>query len=98
MQLHSGENGMATLAMILAWYKKYPSTESIRQECLASRNNTSVRQMITAGEAFGLSAKVFRDPTPEMIRAQNTPVVIRVGRSYEIVDGFKNGKIHLTSA
>ena len=25
MQLHSGENGMATLAMILAWYKKYPS-------------------------------------------------------------------------
>lgn len=98
MQLHSGENGMATLAMILAWYKKYPSTESIRQKCLASRNNTSVRQMIAAGEAFGLTAQVFKDPTPEMILAQRTPVVIRVGRFYEIVTGSKNGKICLTSA
>ena len=98
MQLHSGENGMATLAMILAWYKKYPSTESIRQQCLASRNNTPVRQMIAAGEAFGLSAEVLRDPTPDMIRAQKVPVVIRVGRYYEIVTGFKNGKISLTSA
>ena len=98
MQLHSGENGMATLAMILAWYKKYPSAESIRQECLASRNNTSVRQMIAAGEAFGLSAQVFRNPTTEMIRAQSTPVVIRVGRFYEIVTGFKNGKICLISS
>ena len=97
MQLHSGENGMATLAMILAWYKKYPSTESIRQECLASRNNTSVKQMIAAGASFGLSAEVFRNPTPEMIRAQNSPVVIRVGRYYEIVTGSKNGKICLTS-
>ena len=98
MQLHSGENGMATLAMILAWYKKYPSTESIRQKCLASRNNTSVRQMIAAGEAFGLTAQVFKDPTPEMILAQRAPVVIRVGRFYEIVTGSKNGKICLTSA
>ena len=98
MQLHSGENGMATLAMILAWYKKYPSTESIRQKCLASRNNTSVRQMIAAGEAFGLTAQVFKDPTPEMILAQRAPVVIRVGRFYEIFTGSKNGKICLASA
>ncbi len=89
---------MATLAMILAWYKKYPSAEMIRQECLASRNNTSVRQMIAAGAAFGLSAEVIRNPAPDIIRAQNTPVVIRSGRYYEIVTGYKNGKICLNSS
>lgn len=97
MQFHSGENGTATLAMILAYYKKYVSFESVQNECLASRNNTSVKQLIKAGEFFGLSAEILNSPTIEDIKSAKAPLVIRSGKDYYIITGIKNGKAYLNS-
>ena len=96
MQLHSGENGMATLAMILAYYKKYVSIENVRKECLATRNNTPVRQLMKAAEHFSLSADIIENPTIEKIKELKRPVVIRCGRDYDIITGFRLGKVYFT--
>ena len=48
IQMHSGENGAAALAMILAFHRKFLPMEQIRSRCLYTRNGSTPEQLCRA--------------------------------------------------
>jgi len=99
IQMQNGENGVATLHMILSYYKKFLSIEDIRQYCPASRSITDVKQLCVGANHFGLVTEVKENVTPEELKSMNFPVVVTWNkRYYAIVKGFRHNKVYINDA
>lgn len=95
MQMHSGENGAAALAMILAHHKKYLPMETIRERCLSSRNGSSLKQLHDAAAFFGLDAQMC-SVNLEGLKELSFPVIACWKRKhYVVIRGFKKGRVLL---
>ena len=95
MQMHSGENGAAALAMILAYYKKYLPMKTIRAKCLSSRNGSSLKQLYNAAIFFNLEAEILETGF-DKLKQIKTPFIACWKRSrYVVIRGFKHGKVLL---
>lgn len=95
MQMHSGENGTAALAMILAYYKKYLPMKTIRDKCLSSRNGSSLEQLYNAAIFFGLTAET-KEVNFNELKQIKTPVIACWKKNrYVVIRGFKHGKVLL---
>jgi len=99
IQMQNGENGAATLQMILSYYKKFLSIEDVRQYCPASRSTTNVKQLCTGANHFGLVTEVKENVTPDELKSMNFPVVVSWNkRYYAIVKGFRHNKVYINDA
>lgn len=96
IQMHSGENGAAALAMVLAYYKKNLPMAAVREKCLSSRNGSTPQQLAQAAAYFGLDSEVFRADLSEL-KQKKLPVIVGWNKKYYVVvRAFRGGNVYVT--
>lgn len=104
IQMQSGENAAATLAMMLGYYKKFIPLQQVRQVCITSRSGTTPRQLCQSARSFGLDARELSCPAAELVQAAEKgqvtfPVVATWRRRYYvIIRRIRGERIDLTDA
>ncbi len=93
MQMEALECGAASLAMILAYYKKWIPLEQARVDCGVSRDGSNARNMLRAARSYGLEAKGYRFEPETLKKKGKFPCIIHWNFNHFVVlDGFKGGK------
>ena len=95
IQMQSGENGAAALAMLLAYHRKYLPMEQIRARCLNTRNGSTPEQLCQVARAFGLCGEVKRVRREEWAQVQLPCIAQWKRRYFVVVTGFSRGRVHL---
>ncbi len=93
MQMEALECGAASLAMILAYYKKWVTLEQVRLDCGVSRDGSNMKNIYLAAQHYGLEVHGYRMEV-ESLRAKATfPCIIHWEFNHFVVlDGFKGSK------
>lgn len=93
MQMEALECGAASLAMILAYYKKWVPLEIVRSDCGISRDGSTAANIIKAGRAYGLVTKANMYNVDQLMERAEFPAIIHWNFNHFVVlDGFKSGK------
>ncbi|WP_156204712.1 NHLP family bacteriocin export ABC transporter peptidase/permease/ATPase subunit [Candidatus Syntrophocurvum alkaliphilum] len=89
------ECGAASLAMILAYYKKYLPLEQLREDCGVTRDGVKASNILKAARRHGLIAKGFRQE-PEDLKEMQLPAIIHWNFNHFLVlEGFDKDKVYL---
>ncbi|MCR4657097.1 MAG: NHLP family bacteriocin export ABC transporter peptidase/permease/ATPase subunit [Lachnospiraceae bacterium] len=96
MQMEALECGAASLAMVLAYYKKWVPLEQVRRDCGVSRDGSNGRSILLAARNYGLTAKGYRFE-PDYLRDNGTfPCIAHWEfNHFVVVNGFKKDKVYL---
>lgn len=92
MQMEALECGAASLAMILAYYKKWIPLEQVREDCGVSRDGSNAKSIMVAARSYGLKAQGYRCGMQD-IRNVKLPAIIHWNFNHFVVlNGFKGNK------
>lgn len=93
LQMEALECGAASLAMILAYYKKYIPLEQLRSDCNVSRDGSTAKYISIAARHHGLEAKGFRMSVEKVKEQTEFPMIIHWNFNHFVVlCGFKGNK------
>lgn len=93
LQMEALECGAASLAMILAFHRKFLPLEQIRVDCGVSRDGSSAKNLLLAARRYGLEARGFR-MEPENLKSIQLPAIIHWNHNHFVVlAGFKKNKV-----
>ncbi len=93
LQMEALECGAASLAMILAYYKRYIPLERLRLDCNVSRDGSSAKYIVLAAKHHGMNAGGFRMSVEKLKQETEFPVIIHWNFNHFVVlCGFKGGK------
>ncbi len=85
MQMNAGENGAAALSMMLAYYKKFVPISEVREQCVASRNTTTVSQLCKAAEHYQLETIREECTDRAKLRDLTFPVIAQWNKRYYVI-------------
>ncbi len=93
MQMEALECGAASLAMVLAYYRKWIPLEQVRLDCGVSRDGSNMKNVYLAAQHYGLDVHGYRMEL-EALKANATfPCIIHWEFNHFVVlDGFKKNK------
>ena len=93
LQMEALECGAASLAMILAFYKKWIPLEQVRVACGVSRDGSNALDIYRAAEGYGLKVRAFRYNLEQLKEQTNFPAIIWWNHDHFVVlNGFKRNK------
>ena len=89
MQMEALECGAASLAMILAYYKKWIPLEQVRVDCGVSRDGSNAKNILKAARNYGLKAQGFRYEPDTLKLKGSFPCIIHWNFNHFVVlNGF----------
>jgi ABC-type bacteriocin/lantibiotic exporter with double-glycine peptidase domain len=108
LQLEMVECGAASLAMVMAYHKKWLPLERLRADCGVSRDGSSARAVVQVARLYGFTAKGYRIE-PENLMSLPMPcilhwnlnhfVVLRgLGKKYAYLNDPASGEVKLPIA
>lgn len=93
MQLEALECGAASLAMVLAYYRKWIPLEQVRYDCGVSRDGSNMKNVYLAAEHYGLEVHGYRMEVDDLKSKCTFPCIIHWNFNHFVVlDGFKKKK------
>ena len=96
LQMEALECGAASLAMVLAYYKKWVPLEEVRTACGVSRDGTSALNIAKAAQGYGLNYKAFRYTVEKLKEKATYPAILFWNLNHFVVlDGFKGDYAYL---
>jgi NHLM bacteriocin system ABC transporter peptidase/ATP-binding protein len=84
LQLEVVECGAASLAMVMAYHKKWVPLERLRVDCGVSRDGSSARSILQVARMYGFEAKGYRIET-ENIHTLPMPCIIHWNMNHFVV-------------
>lgn len=95
LQMEAVECGVASLSMILAYYGRYETLETLRIDCGVSRDGVKAGNIARTARLYGLESQGFVC-TVDKLKEMTMPVIIHWDFSHFVVlEGFKNDKVYL---
>ncbi len=96
MQMEALECGAASLAMVMAYYKKWIPLEQVRYDCAVSRDGSNAKNILLAARNYGMTAKGYRFE-PETLREKGKfPCIIHWNFNHFVVCcGFKGKHVYI---
>lgn len=96
MQLEYLECGAACLAMILAYYGRWITLETAREDCGVSRDGQNALNIVKAARRYGMEASGYRMELEGFEHFDAFPCIIHWDFDHFVVlDGIKNGKAYI---
>ena len=96
LQMEELECGAASLAMVLAYYKKWVPLEQVRTACGISRDGCNAWNILEAAKTYGLEGKGFRYNLKRLQEKASFPCIVFWNMTHFIVlDGFKGNKVYI---
>ena len=93
MQLEALECGAASLAMVLAYYRKWIPLEQVRLDCGVSRDGSNLRNVFAAAQNYGMEVHGYRMETDALKEQASFPCIIHWNFNHFVVlNGFKGNK------
>ncbi|MGK0485657.1 MAG: ABC-type bacteriocin/lantibiotic exporter with double-glycine peptidase domain, partial [Myxococcota bacterium] len=90
------ECGAASLAMILAYYKRFIPLEKLRVDCGVSRDGSKANRIISAAKLHGLEAKGMRRSIEELRTQSLRPCILYWAFGHFVVfEGMKGNKFRI---
>ncbi len=75
-QMEAAECGAACLSMILRYYGKWLSLDSLRKDCGVSRDGVKASSIVNAAKKYGLTARGVSISVPHLIELGDMPCII----------------------
>ena len=85
LQLEMVECGAASLAMVLAYHKKWVPLERLRVDCGVSRDGSSAKAVLKVARMYGFEAKGYRIGSVSSIKIIPLPAVIHWNMNHFVV-------------
>ncbi|MBR1663037.1 MAG: NHLP family bacteriocin export ABC transporter peptidase/permease/ATPase subunit [Ruminococcus sp.] len=85
MQLEALECGAASLAMIMAYYKKWIPLEQVRRDCGVSRDGSNARNVLKAARSYGMQAKGYSLDVDSIKKSGSFPCIIHWNFNHFVV-------------
>lgn len=93
LQMEALECGAASLAMVLAYYKRFVPLEQLRVDCGVSRDGSKASNILKAAQYHGMRVKGYRYSVEKVRSLQTLPAIIHWDFNHFVVlDGFKKDK------
>ncbi len=90
MQMEALECGAASLAMVLAYYRKWIPLEQVRLDCGVSRDGSNMKNVYLAAQHYGLEVHGYRMEVEALKTKASFPCIIHWEFNHFVVlDGFK---------
>lgn len=85
MQMEALECGAASLAMILAYYKKWVPLEQVRSDCGVSRDGSKASNIVKAARSYGMEVKAHRYGVKAVKEKVDYPAIIHWNFNHFVV-------------
>ena len=96
MQMEALECGAASLAMIMAYYKKWVPLEQVRLDCGVSRDGSNAKNVLLAARNYGFQAAGFRCETDSLRTEIQLPCILHWNFNHFVVlRGFRGKYAYL---
>ena len=93
MQMEALECGAASLAMVLAYYRKWIPLEQVRLDCGVSRDGSNMKNVYLAAKNYGLDVHGYQMEVDVLKKQGTFPCIIHWDFNHFVVlDGFKGNK------
>ncbi len=93
MQMEALECGAASLAMILAYYRKWIPLEQVRVDCGVSRDGSNMKNIYLAAQNYGMKVHGYTMEVEAVKTKATYPCIIHWNFNHFVVlDGFKGNK------
>ena len=93
MQMEALECGAASLAMIMAYYRKWVPLEQVRVDCGVSRDGSNMKNIYLAAKSYGMDVHGYTMELDALKAKATYPCIIHWNFNHFVVlDGFRGGK------
>ena len=95
LQMEANECGAASLAIILAYYKKYVPLEILREKCDINRNGSKASNIIKAARSCGCKAAGYKKDIDELKSIDKPVIVFWNFQHFIVIEGFTKKGIYI---